>query len=491
MRDVKIRNIAYLLGVLLLVITFTNYVVIRMVAISPKQSQVVGYTLQIREIANQLRLTLSILANQDFYNENIADDINRLESIYNTRFLVLENGGEVEQNKQKIKIPKPDANTKILLGKIRKQWLNYKQDVDLLVDKLAKGKSTDTLKLDEKWLGQKCTSFVSLHDQLTELYQQKIEQQYSRLDWSMIVLGIINLSLIAYVYYIVRNLVLVPIQKISLTSRELADGNLSNKIDFTSKNEIGYIARNINDLADILKNATEFAKEIGQGNLQAQYKGKLNMANKESIANTLQLMKQQLSEVADKDRQDRWATQGIAEVSELLRELSIEDLAEMAYQLTVFVVTYMEANQGIMFVLNDNNTANTEHFLEPSAAYAANKRKIFKQTFKIGETLIGQSFADKETILLDQVPDSYEKISSALGASTPRNVLIVPIIDDGTAIGVWEILSLKKIHPYMVSFVERIAEIVSASVAAAKNHLKEQKMLTESLEVEKRTSRRG
>jgi HAMP domain-containing protein len=492
MKKLKIRHIAYFFGVVLLLMTLLNYIVVNSLSIHPKQTQVIGYTLQIREIANQLRLTLSILSNQEFYDENLAYEIKKLEGLYNSRLSVLEESGYIEQNGQRIFIPPPDPTSKVLLRKIKSQWNSYSQDVDLVIDKLTKGASTDTIKLDQKWVADKYSIFVNLHDQLTNLYQEKLEKQYFNLNIAFAILGIINFIVIGSIYYTVKNLILVPINQISRTSRELARGNLSQKIPFSSRNEIGYIAQNINDLADILQNATEFSREIGKGNLEVEYKGDLRvLENKDSIVSALQLMRNQLIDIAQKDSQERWLNTGITEFSEMLRTLDTKNLGEMCYHIISFLVKYTESNQGMMFVLNDDIPNINEHYLEAMAGYAANKRRFFNQKIKIGEGLIGQSFADRETILLDEVPETYEKVFSALGSTTPRNVLIVPFMHQDVALGVLEILSLKPIPAYKVTFVEKITEIFASTIAAAKAYDKSQKLFAESLEVEKRINRRG
>ncbi len=492
LQNIKIRYIAYFFGVVLILLALVNYLVVSTIAIKPQQTQIIGYTLQIREIANQMKLTLSILSNLEFYNEKLADDIRRLEAAYSIRFAVLENGGEVEHNNQKLNIPKPDDKAKVILQKIRSQWQGYSKDVALITDKLTGGKSADTLKLDQKFIAEKYTLFVDAHDQLTALYQDRLNAQYSRLQWAFIILGFLNFLTVAGIYYVVRNLILIPIYVISQSSRQLARGNLAEKIPYNARNEIGYIAQNINDLADILQNATEFSRQIGQGNLNVEYKGDLSiLQNKESIVSALELMRNQLKEVAQKDYEQRWASEGIAQFSELLRNINYQKIEELCYEVVKFTVTYIEAHQGILFVLNDDIPNINEHFLEPKAAFAANKRKIFKEKYKIGETLIGQAFADKETIFLDQVPDTYEKIMSALGSSTPRNVLIVPIISQEQAVGVIEVLSLGEIASYKIRFVERLAEIFASTLSNAKAYEKSQKLFVESQEVEKRTARRG
>ncbi|MCS6794642.1 MAG: GAF domain-containing protein [Raineya sp.] len=492
LKNIKIRYIAYFFGIVLLLLAFVNYLVVSTIAIKPQQTQIIGYILQIREIANQMKLTLSILSNLEFYNEKLADDIRRLEAAYSIRFAVLESGGKVEHNNQKLTIPPPDEKAKVILQKIRNQWKGYSKDVTLISDKLTGGKSADTIKLDQKFVAEKYALFVNAHDELTSLYQERLESQYNQLQWAFIALGILNFLTIAAIYYVVRNLILIPIYVISQSSRQLARGNLAEKIPYDARNEIGYIARNINDLAEILQNATEFSRQIGQGNLNVEYKGDLSiLENKESIVSALELMRNQLREVAQRDYEERWASEGVAQFSELLRNTDYRKMDDMCYEVIKFIVSYIQAQQGILFVLNDDIPNINEHFLEPKATFASNRRKIFKEKLKIGETLVGQAFADKETIFLDQVPDTYEKIVSALGSTTPRNVLIVPIIYQEQAIGVMEILSLGEIPAYKMKLVERLAEIFGSTLANAKAYDKSQKLFIESQEIEKRTIRRG
>lgn len=492
LRRIQIRYIAYFFGGVLVLLVFLNYFTINKLAIHPQQTQIIGYVLQIREIANQMKLTLTILSNLDFYNEKLADDIARLEATYSIRFSALEGGGRVEQNNQKITIPPPDEKAKVILQKIKQQWKGYSKDVALIADKLMKGKSTDTLNLDSHFITEKYTLFVEAHDQLIALYQEKLEKQYQAMHIALIALAIINFLSIGGIYYVVRNVLLIPIRIIYQSSQRLARGNLAEKIPHLVDNEIGMIAKNINDLAEILENITEFSRQIGQGNLDAEYKGDLGLLeNKESIVSALEAMRRQLQLAAEKDAQAKWSSEGVAQFSELLRSLGSQNIDELCYEAIKFIVSYVQAQQGVVFILNDSRIGSEEHFLEARAAFAASKRKMLKEKVRIGETLVGQAFVDKETILLDEVPPTYEKISSALGSTLPRNVLIVPIVYQDKSLGVIEILSLQDIPSYKVHFVERLVEIMASTIEEARSYEKNQRMLAETAELEKRIARRG
>ena len=56
---------------------------------------------------------------------------------------------------------------------------------------------------------------------------------------------------------------------------------------------------------------------------------------------------------------------------------------------------------------------------------------IKMKAFQIGEGLIGQCALEKQTILLNQVPNDYIKIRSGTGESSPKNIIILPVQFEG------------------------------------------------------------
>jgi putative methionine-R-sulfoxide reductase with GAF domain len=78
----------------------------------------------------------------------------------------------------------------------------------------------------------------------------------------------------------------------------------------------------------------------------------------------------------------------------------------------------------------------------PSGEYALTDRK--PEPFKIGEGLAGQVAENKSAMTLYDVPEHYFTVSSGLGSSQPRFLLIVPVLFNEESIAVLELASFKK-----------------------------------------------
>jgi len=65
--------------------------------------------------------------------------------------------------------------------------------------------------------------------------------------------------------------------------------------------------------------------------------------------------------------------------------------------------------------------------------------------FKVGETLSGQAAFNKTILYLDEIPENYVTILSGLGSSSPRYLLIIPVVFNNETIAVIELASFKEI----------------------------------------------
>ena len=66
--------------------------------------------------------------------------------------------------------------------------------------------------------------------------------------------------------------------------------------------------------------------------------------------------------------------------------------------------------------------------------------------FALGEGLVGQCALEKQRILLDRVPQDYTRIQSSLGAATPANVVVLPVLFEDETRAVIELASLAPVH---------------------------------------------
>jgi PAS domain S-box-containing protein len=71
-------------------------------------------------------------------------------------------------------------------------------------------------------------------------------------------------------------------------------------------------------------------------------------------------------------------------------------------------------------------------------------------------------------VYLEDIPAGYLSISSGLGGSNPKSLLIVPLKLEDQIFGVIEIASFNKFSKHEIEFVERVTESISSTLSLAK-----------------------
>jgi methyl-accepting chemotaxis protein len=192
-----------------------------------------------------------------------------------------------------------------------------------------------------------------------------------------------------------------------------------------------------------------------------------------------EIMKQndELQKSREIERQRQWFNEGIATFSDILRKHK-DNVDELANVILQNVVRHINANQGGIYLLNDEDQ--TKKFLELHASYAYDVKKFGMRRVEIGETLVGNTFKEKITRHLKELPADYLKIGSGLGSAQPRELLIVPLKVEEIIIGVMELASLSEFSDIQVNFLEKLSENITSQLFNAKISSKTAKLLEQS-----------
>lgn len=256
-----------------------------------------------------------------------------------------------------------------------------------------------------------------------------------------------------------------PINEINQSINKLGKGEVKSiaKLNSDDQTEIGQIYRSMNNLIDSLGSAVHFAFEIGKGNFNENL---ARQSDNDDISNALIEMKESLIRSKEQEQQrqqeeqiNNWANEGVAKFSEILRS-NHTDIKELSHQIISNLVRYLGINQGGLFVQNDSE----KQYLDMTACFAYSRRKMMEQRFEVNEGLVGRCFVEAEPIYLLEVPESYITITSGLGDTPPRCLLLVPLKVDGEVNGVIELASLEPIAEYKVKFVEKVAESIASTL---------------------------
>ncbi len=169
-------------------------------------------------------------------------------------------------------------------------------------------------------------------------------------------------------------------------------------------------------------------------------------------------------------RRQAWIQAGKTGLSETMGgDLKPEEFGQRVLD---YLVEYVGATVGAIFVLDDGTYERTATHGVPSTA------KVLR-TADAAEGLIGRVITSGQLMTLDDVPDGYLNLGSALGESKPAQLIIAPMFVEGEVNSLVEIGFLRKVSDDGLEFLKEIAEQVGVAVASSRYRVNLQRLLAE------------
>lgn len=295
----------------------------------------------------------------------------------------------------------------------------------------------------------------------------------------------IIIILFAALFALVTRVMLKPILRnlgiINKNISKLAEGEIVNPLSYQTNNEIGKITQSLNNLINSLKKNSQFATEIGENNLSTNF---TPLGEKDELGNSLLKIRKNLNHALTEeekrkfeDEQRNWVNSGLAKFADILRQNN-DNLQRLSDNVTQNLLNYLNANQGGLFILNEDDDENPH--LELISIFGYNRKKVMQKTILLGEGLVGNVAIEKQTIHLQEIPDNYLEITSGLGEASPKTLLIVPLKVEDKVFGILEIASFNNFKPFEVEFVEKIGESIASTLSAVKNNIRTSQLLEQS-----------
>lgn len=117
----------------------------------------------------------------------------------------------------------------------------------------------------------------------------------------------------------------------------------------------------------------------------------------------------------------------------------------------------LEACQGAIFQVKQTEN---KQVLEMCASYAYFFAESKTLTYEFGEGLTGQVAKEGKLLNISSIPEGYVTIISGLGKSSPKNLIIVPIVSYVSTIGVIEIASFKPFTKEDEAFLKELSPML-------------------------------
>lgn len=299
---------------------------------------------------------------------------------------------------------------------------------------------------------------------------------------NMAMLGLV-LAIFIFFYgvYLILKPIIRAINNIVFNISEMAKGIIVDKMSSTYNDEIGEITASMNILIKGLNKTAKFSDEIGSGDFEAEF---TPLSEKDVLGNSLLEMRSSLKRAAqeEKDRKlevekQNWTTQGLAKFADILRQDN-DNIEKLSLNIMSNLVNYTNANQGALFVLNDNDPGDV--FYELTSAIAYDREKLLNQKVHVGEALVGRVIHEKLTVYLKEIPENYINLSSGMGKSNPRSLLLVPLLLNENVYGVIELASFKEFEQHQIEFIEKLGENIASTISSVKINNQTAKLLEQS-----------
>lgn len=212
------------------------------------------------------------------------------------------------------------------------------------------------------------------------------------------------------------------------------------RIDISSKDEIGDIAVAFNEMAGTLE-------------AHAREEEKLKHAAEEQS----------------------WLKTKVAEVATMYP--GIDNLETLAQRFITKVTPMVGASYGVFYI---RTSVDGEETFQKQAAYAYNHEDPAKDSFRLGEGIIGQCALEKRAMLMDHVPENYIRITSGLGSASPANVLVVPAEFQGEVLAVIELATLEPFKEGEKQLLKEVMGGIGINIKSIMRHMQIEKLLEES-----------
>jgi HAMP domain-containing protein/CheY-like chemotaxis protein/signal transduction histidine kinase len=304
----------------------------------------------------------------------------------------------------------------------------------------------------------------------------------------------------------------------------VANGNLRQKLTVEAKGEVAALAETINNMTDTLatfaEQVTNVAREVGvEGRLGGQANvpgaagtwkdltGNVNLlaanlttqvraiaevataVTKGDLTRSIQVeargevaelkdnintMIDNLRATTDRNQEQDWLKTNLAKFTSMLQ--GQRDLVTVGNTLLSELSPLVNAQQGAIYQMERGEASDGTLLL--LAGYA--QREDQPERIGLGVGLVGQAAAEKQRILLHDVPPDYTRIESSLGSAPPKSVLVLPVLFEGETMAVIELAALNPFTGTHLTFLEQLTQSIGVVLNTIEATMRTENLLLQS-----------
>jgi signal transduction histidine kinase/HAMP domain-containing protein len=217
---------------------------------------------------------------------------------------------------------------------------------------------------------------------------------------------------------------------------------------------------NVNQLAANLTNQVRAISDVATAVIEGDLTRQVSVEASGEVAllkDKLNEMIRNLRETTDQNVEQDWLKTNLERFSRMLQ--GQRDLAEVSSMILSELAPLVSAQHGAFYSMTSPSEGG-EPVLQLEAGYGYEERKHLSTSFQVGQGLVGQCAKEKKRILLTDVPGDYVKINSGLGESPPLNIIVLPVLFEGSVRAVVELASFSAFSLTHQAFLDQLTESI-------------------------------
>ena len=195
---------------------------------------------------------------------------------------------------------------------------------------------------------------------------------------------------------------------------------------------------------------TDKMTRLSNGDLDVEIDGLQRGDEIGEIARALEVFRRNSLESRDAN----WVKLSVGEVGAELQTAQTPDAYAQA--LVSQIAPRIDAPIGVFFAWNEE-----EKQLHLQGSYGFQRRKHLGLQYGLGDGLIGQAALERKRISVQQVPDEFFGVHSALGEAQPRHLVAVPLLLKDRLLGVFEFGTFGHFSTTQEAFIDAVLPTVA------------------------------
>jgi ligand-binding sensor domain-containing protein len=202
-------------------------------------------------------------------------------------------------------------------------------------------------------------------------------------------------------------------------------------------------------------------KELIRQTLQAE----LN-----KVHNELDLERRAVLAEQNKNIEKAWIDQSMLQISNILSS-SKDNVDKLCQGIISALVKRCEVMAGAIYLFDESSTE-----LVKRANYGFENARM-RISSESGQ--VGACYTDRKTVIIPNLPPSYQRITSGLGEASPEVLVLVPLVHEDVCVGVIELAAFRMIPAHKIKFIELLSSQLTTTVHTTQLAQHTSQLLTE------------